>query len=124
MNILDSNIIIYSSQPEYAYLRPLIFDKQNCVSKITLLEVLGFHRLNEQEREYFKGCFLFLKQLEMNDLIIDKAIKLRQQRKMSLGDAIIAATALYHNATVFTRNVDDFLKIESLNVINPIKAED
>jgi len=124
MNILDSNIIIYSGQPEYAYLRPLIFDKQSCVSKITELEVLGFHRLNDEEKEYFIGCFQLLNLLEINSHIIDSAIDLRQQRKMSLGNAIIASTALCHNATVLTRNVNDFLKITGLNVINPIKSKD
>jgi predicted nucleic acid-binding protein len=121
MNILDSNIIIYSGQPEYAYLRELIFDKQNAVSKITHLEVLGFHRLNDTEKDYFTACFQFLKIIDINNIIIDEAIILRQQRKMSVGDAIIAATALNYQATVFTRNVDDFLKIADLKVINPIR---
>lgn len=120
MNILDSNIIIYSSQPEYAYLRELIFDKQNAVSKITHLEVLGFHRLNDTEKDYFTACFQFLKTIDISNKMIDEAIILRQQRKMSVGDAIIAATALNYQATVFTRNVDDFLKIAGLKVINPI----
>jgi len=121
MNILDSNIIIYSSQPEYAYLRELIFDKQNAVSKITHLEVLGFHRLNDTEKDYFTACFQFLKTLDISNKIINEAIILRQERKMSVGDAIIAATALNYQATVFTRNVDDFLKIAGLKVINPIR---
>jgi hypothetical protein len=121
MNILDSNIIIYSSQPEYAYLRELIFDKQNAVSKITHLEVLGFHRLNDTEKDYFTACFQFLKTIDISNKMIDEAIILRQQRKMSVGDAIIAATALNYQATVFTRNVDDFLKIAGLKVINPIR---
>jgi predicted nucleic acid-binding protein len=121
MNILDSNIIIYSSQPEYAYLRELIFDKQNAISKITQLEVLGFHRLNDTEKDYFTACFQFLKTIDISNKMIDEAIILRQQRKMSVGDAIIAATALNYQATVFTRNVDDFLKIADLKVINPIR---
>ncbi len=121
MNILDSNIIIYSGQPEYAYLRELIFDKQNAVSKITHLEVLGFHRLNDTEKDYFTACFQFLKAIDISNKMIDEAIILRQQRKMSVGDAVIAATALNYQATVFTRNVDDFLKIADLKVINPIR---
>ena len=124
MNLLDSNIIIYSAQPEYAYLRSLIFDKNSAVSKITQLEVLGFHRLNTSEKEYFTACFHFLKCYEISDSIINHAIALRQQRKRSLGDAIIAATALHFNATVLTRNVEDFLDISGINVLNPIKIGD
>jgi len=39
---------------------------------------------------------------------------------LSLGDAIIAATALCYNATVLKRNIDDFAVISNLKVINPI----
>jgi len=35
-------------------------------------------------------------------------ITLRQQRKISLDDAVIAATVLYFGVTVLTRNVEDF----------------
>lgn len=124
MNLLDSNILIYSAQPEYAYLRPLIFDKNSAVSKITPLEVLGFHRLDAVEKEYFTACFQFLKLIDINDSIINNAIALRQQRKRSLGDAIIAATALHFHATVLTRNVDDFSNIVGINVLNPIKIDE
>jgi len=120
MKLLDSNILIYSQLTEYAYLRPLIFDKESAASKITQLEVLGFHRLDNKAKQYFVSCFQFLNLIEINGSIIDRAITLRQQRKMSLGDAIIAATALYYNATVITRNVNDFAEVAHLNAINPI----
>jgi predicted nucleic acid-binding protein len=88
--------------------------------KITQIEVLGFHRLDDKAKQYFISCFQFIRLIDINDDIIDNAIKLRQQRKMSLGDAIIAATALCYNATVLTRNIDDFAVISNLKVINPI----
>ncbi|MFI3219186.1 MAG: hypothetical protein QX189_08700 [Methylococcales bacterium] len=52
MKLLDSNILIYSQQKEYAYLRSLIFDKECCASKITQIEVLGFHRLDDKAVRY------------------------------------------------------------------------
>ncbi len=39
---------------------------------------------------------------------------------MSVGDAIIAATALTYQETLATRNIDDFEWIETLNLINPL----
>jgi predicted nucleic acid-binding protein len=120
MKLLDSNILIYSGQTEYAYLRSLIFDKDSCVSKITQLEVLGFHRLDDKAKRYFTSCFQFLTLIDIDYAIIDSAIALRQQRKMSLGDAIIAATALCHNTDVYTRNVNDFAGIANLKVANPM----
>ncbi|WP_374757388.1 hypothetical protein [Fibrivirga algicola] len=44
-------------------------------------------------------------------------MRLRQQRKRSLGDSIIAATALVHKLPVVTNNIDDFSTIEGLTVI-------
>nr|VFK53924.1 MAG: PIN domain-containing protein [Candidatus Kentron sp. TUN]VFK55822.1 MAG: PIN domain-containing protein [Candidatus Kentron sp. TUN] len=52
--------------------------------------------------------------------IIEQAISLRQQRKMSLGDALIAATALAHDLELATANTNDFDWIEDLDVINPV----
>ncbi|QEP42990.1 hypothetical protein D5085_07580 [Ectothiorhodospiraceae bacterium BW-2] len=45
------------------------------------------------------------------------------QRKMSLGDAVIAATALEYQQTLATRNIDDFEWIEGLRLINPMEGE-
>ena len=45
---------------------------------------------------------------------------LRQQRRMSLGDAIIAATAIVHDRILVTHNVQDFLWISELNVLDPL----
>ena len=39
---------------------------------------------------------------------------------MSLGDAIIAATALIHGLTLATRNVRDFHWIDELTILDPI----
>jgi len=120
MILLDSNILIYSGQAEYAYLRPLIFDKESSVSKITQLEVLGFHRLDNKAKQYFASCFQLLNLIDIDDRVIDSAIILRQQHKMSLGDALIAATALCYQLTVISRNISDFSRINDLNVMNPI----
>jgi predicted nucleic acid-binding protein len=54
--------------------------------------------------------------------VIQQAIVLRQLRKMSLADAIIAATALAPDLPLVTRNVDDFKHIAGLKLINPFMA--
>jgi predicted nucleic acid-binding protein len=57
--------------------------------------------------------------LALEEPIIVRAIELRQERKMGLADAIIAATALVHQLPLVTRNVDDFNHIAGLEIINP-----
>jgi toxin FitB len=52
MRILDSNLIIYSALPEFAYLRPLMKDVESHVSLFSKVEVLGFHKLDDKSRLY------------------------------------------------------------------------
>ena len=42
---------------------------------------------------------------------------------MSLGDALVAGTALVHSLTLVTRNVEDFQWIQGLSLLNPFDAE-
>ncbi len=48
------------------------------------------------------------------------AIALRQQRKMSLGDALIAAACLEHQLPLATANEKDFDWVEGLEMVNPL----
>ena len=48
--LLDSNIIIYASQPPHAALRQFIATHAPAVSVVSYVEVLGYHRLRDQER--------------------------------------------------------------------------
>ena len=52
MKLLDSNIVIYSYQPAYSFLKPLVIDPVNAVSAISRLEILGFHGLQPGEQTY------------------------------------------------------------------------
>ena len=51
----------------------------------------------------------------------NQAIALRQQRRMGLGDAIIAATAIVHNLTLVTHNTEDFRWIANLELLDPLE---
>jgi predicted nucleic acid-binding protein len=120
MKLLDSNILIYAPQPAFAHLLPLLVDSSCFVSEITRLEVLGFHRLNAQEKVYYEQVFSYKTILPITTDIIDKAIELRQQRKMCIADSILAATALIHNLELLTRNASDFSHINGLRISNPV----
>ena len=121
--LLDSNIFIYAVQSQYEHLRRWFTQHGVGVSEITRLEVLGYHRLNDADMKDFHRLFNSVTIYPVSSLIIDLAIHLRQQRKMSLGDAIIASTALEYRQTLVTRNVDDFDWLEGLRVIDPLANE-
>jgi hypothetical protein len=47
---------------------------------------------------------------------------LRQQRKLTLGDALIAASCLERGDTLATCNTGDFAWIDELKVFNPLEV--
>lgn len=60
--------------------------------------------------------------LAVSDLVISEAVRMRQQRKMTLGDALIGATAITNDLTLVTRNVDDFDWIAGHRILNPFAS--
>ena len=120
MNILDSNIIIYSFQSQYSFLKPLVIDPGNGFSSISRLEILGFHAIQPNEQVYCEYVFQILQEFPIDNTVLNEAVLLRRSYKMKSVDSIVAATALLYQADLYTRNVDDFKDITGLNVINPI----
>jgi toxin FitB len=122
MYLLDSNIVIYYADKKYDCL-DAIFQKETLyVSEITRLEVLGYHKLGNL-KALFEQLFAEFTLIPVSNAIIDNAILIRQQKSVSIGDAIIAATALHNDLTIVSRNVKDFDWIENLTVYNPFNNE-
>ena len=117
--LLDSNIIIYAAMPEHQELRQLIARHTPKISVVSHIEVLGYHQLTTEEYQYFGLFFNVATIIPLEKDIINRSILLKQQRKISLGDAIIAATALEHNLQLVTRNSKDFAWIDGLRMLNP-----
>ena len=119
--IFDSNIVICANSSTGAQLRKWCAREHRAVSEITRLEVLGYHRLDDEQRHlltlFIGDCSL----LPVSVSVVDEAIRLRQLRKMDLGDAIIAATALVHSETLATANTADFKWIPGLKFVNPLE---
>ncbi len=120
MKLLDSNLLIYSYQPAFAFLKSLVVNSSNAVSAITKLEVLGFHGVQNQERLYCENAFTILTVLPVDDIILEKAIEIRRQYKLKSMDSLVAATALIYNLELNTRNITDFKNVAGLNLVNPI----
>ena len=94
--LIDSNIIIYASKPEGARLRSFLDTFHRYASVITYIESYGYRDLIEEEREQLDGIFRNTRVIALSEAIAQQAVSLRQQRRMGLGDAIIAATAMTH----------------------------
>jgi predicted nucleic acid-binding protein len=117
--LIDSNIIIYATKPEHDAIRGFIAEHVPAVSAVSYVEVLGYHKLTVQERTLLEAFFASASILALSEPVLNQAVKLRQLRKMSLGDALVAGTALAHNLTLVTRNTADFDWIAGLSILNP-----
>lgn len=119
MRLLDSNIIIYAALPEYAELRKWL-TAPAAVSAVTLVEVLGYHGLDEDALAEFELWFDHLTLHQVTESVLRRADEVRREHRLKLGDAIIAATALEHGLELVTRNEVDFKRIPGLIITNPI----
>ncbi len=119
MNLLDSNIVIAAASRNEEEIDRAVLEMPYSISGVTRIEVLGFPRLTPEDEvdlmEFVSGG----QELALNETVVERAIALRQERRMSLGDSIIAATALVHDLALLTRNVDDFRHVAGLKMRNP-----
>lgn len=120
MILADSNLIIYAASGNYPDLLDWFAENQPVASAVSLLEALGYYKLTAKEKSALEALFAELTVLYPTTEIFKIAVDLRQQRSVSVGDALIAATAIHHNLTLATHNTKDFEWIKSLSVIDPL----
>jgi hypothetical protein len=117
--LLDSNIIIIASKLAQIellnYLRAN--EKDLKLSLLSQIEILGFHQLKQVEKQFLEKFFESIEVLSIDNAIAQKAIAIRQRKPIALADAIIAATAITHNLTLFTENVKDYSGIKGLKIV-------
>ena len=121
MLLLDSNIIIYAVLGGGDFLSNFVSEHSPFVSDISRVEVLGFQNITSAEKDLFYAFFKSASLISISEEIIVEAIKLRQQKKMGLGDSLIAATAIVEGMTLVTRNTKDFKWINALSVLDPME---
>jgi toxin FitB len=119
--LIDSNIIIYAVKPEHSALRQFIAEYAPAVSAVSYVEVLGYHRLTDRERCHFEAFFCAAHILDVSRAVLEQAVKLRQITKMTLGDSLVAGTALTHNLALVTRNTKDFSWIPGMALLDPFQ---
>lgn len=113
--LLDSNIVLYLLNGEETLI-PLLEEKQLYVSFITQIETLGYKGISEEDAQNIKSFLSQCVIVDVNPVIKDYTIRLRQEYSLKLPDSIIAATSLYLNAPIITADTD-FKKMEELDLI-------
>ena len=123
--LLDTNILIYYFNGD---MDDVVRNKVSKlmresfqISVISQMEFLGFP-FNLQERQkagHFMACAMIR---SLSDEIVQRVIEIRQENRIKLPDAIIAATALQNSAILVTRNTKDF-KTLALETYNPFDSD-
>jgi toxin FitB len=118
MVIFDTNIFIYAGRGQLNLSK--LKGVAACYASVTIIETLGFHEITSVEQRKLSQILEAYQKIDLSQSIIDRAVSLRQDKKMSLGDAIVAATALDQGMPLWTVNTRDFKHIEGLQLVNPM----
>ena len=123
--LIDSNVII-----DYSSLRlpkngsdfaEQIFNTDFLISVAVKIEVLGFDHIPDKllaMEDFINTAIL----LPLDDAVTNQAILLRRKnKKLKLGDAIIAATAIEYDLTLISHNTKDFVNIKGLRLLDADK---
>lgn len=124
--LLDTNIVIYyfNGLTDDERIDALLIHSFN-IAIINQMEFLGRSGFLTDENLYQKAQE-FISHANVFDLtqgVVDKTITLRQQHKIKMPDAIIAATALVHGFGIATNNIDDFKRlVAEILIINVLSG--
>lgn len=118
--LLDTNAIVALLQGDSQLIQLLQDVDWIGVSVISQIEFLAFSGLSQVDRQLFQQ---FLQRVEVvslgasDSVLIEKIIEIRQQYRLKLPDAVIAAMAIQNSATLVTAD-QELAKVAMLTVIN------
>lgn len=121
--LIDTNVISHlfaNRLPDAsaAFLKNII-NTDFIISVAVEIEVLTYHE-QPDKMPLIEDFVSLATILPLDKAVAKKAIELRRyNKKMKLGDAIIAATALVHGLVLVTNNTKDFTHIDDLVIIDP-----
>ena len=118
--LIDSNVIIDFCNGKLSLKgKDLLLNIEPEISIITQIELFASKNISIEEHTLLEKFSSICVVHSVNADLVDTTINLRQNYKIKLPDAIIAATALCKNLGLISNNVSDFKKIRNLEVINP-----
>lgn len=118
--LLNTNAIVALLQGNIHLIQLLQNANWIGISVISQIEFLVFPGLAESDRQLFQE---FRQRVDVIDLttnnaaLMHKIIEVRQQHRLKLPDAVIAAMAICYSASLVTAD-QDFSKVSDLTIIN------
>ncbi len=118
--LIDTNVNIENfgdKLPENA--KAFVSSIDLTLSTVTKIEMLGWLNATKTQLQPMYEFIEATNILPINESVIEKTIALHQVKKIALGDAIIASTALVFGLILITHNTSDFKNIDGLEFIDP-----
>ena len=112
--VVDTNILIYLHEAN-PIVSPYLNYSWSC-SVITEIELLGALNLSDFDKSKLKELIADCIIIPFSDNIKDITINIRQNKKIKVPDAIIAATAIYFDLPLLSAD-KDFEDIPSLKFV-------
>jgi len=118
--VLDTNAIIALLQGNTQLIQLLQNANWIGISIISQIEFLVFSGLTQSDLQLFQQ---FIQRVEIvglaagDPVLVDKIIEIRQQYRLKLPDAVIAAITIQNSASLVTAD-QEFAKINRLKIIN------
>lgn len=118
--LIDTNVVIGYLSNQLPPSSASAIDKlPGIISVITRIELLGWYNATLIQWSKLQPFVDNAQIYNLSEEIIQQTIALRQQYKIKLPDAVVAATAIVHNHILLIRNTDDFKSITNLSLENP-----
>ena len=89
-------------------------------SEAVRLELLGFPGFSTAEKVNVQRFFAACRMFPIDEVIISRAIGLRQGQPISTTDAIVAATALQNDSELWATSGRDFSRVDGLRWYDPL----
>jgi predicted nucleic acid-binding protein len=112
---VDTNILLLLLNGNHT-IAESISEQHIFISFITELELLGHKGITTSEQKVIKRLLNECVVIDINENIKKEVVKIRQQKKIKLPDAIIAATAIYLDLPLLSAD-KDFSRIDHLNLL-------
>jgi predicted nucleic acid-binding protein len=119
--LIDTNILIYQLNNSLPIgvqqaLGLKLEAGQAFVSVITHIELLAWKNHTDASLRKTTALLQFIPQLSLSSPVIEETIRIRKVYGLKLPDAVIAATALIHDCSLWTSNETDFKRVTELSV--------